>query len=93
MDNNTIMPPQMRALALKLLGGGALRNAGEQVNAPNRAAELAAQEAAAMGEAPAPAPPATTPYGGPAGQPSPLGPVQNMSPAQAKALADMLRNR
>jgi len=88
-----MMSPQMRAMALKMLGGGALRNAGEQVNAPNRAAELAAQESAAMGAAPTAQ---STLYGGPATSPSPYGgpsPAQGMTPAQAKKLADMLRNR
>jgi hypothetical protein len=93
-----------REAALRLLGTGMASRAGQQVNAPNRAAELAAQEAAAMaGQQPMPAAAQAqaqpSPYGGPAQPPTymPNGiPKQNggrMTPAQAKKLAEMLRNR
>ena len=100
-----VMTPELRAMAMQLLGQGALRSAGNQVNAPNRGAEIQAQELAAMqGQQPVPV---QTPLGGPA-QPSlggpqdpstfmPQGiPKQNggrMTPEQAARLAEMLRAR
>ena len=99
------MNDELRAIALQLLGGGAARQAGEIVNAPTRAGAMQGQEQAALGGL-QPPPQAVTPLGGPAGQPGLGGPVQQyapqnvpkanggqMTPAQAKKLAEMLRNR
>lgn len=99
-DFEPVMTPEQRAMALQLLGSGAANQAGQQVNAPNRAAALAAQEQQ-------PPVPPQTPMGGPAMQPPQGGPQQSgympqgipkpnggrMTPEQAKKLAEMLRSR
>jgi len=77
-----VMTPELRAMALRLLGEGAARQAGETVNDPARQAEIQAQEMAAnQGQQPVPA---MTGYGGPAGQPAMGGPAQG-APAPAGA--------
>jgi len=104
-----IIPPEQRAQMLQMLGAGQANLAGQQVNAPARAAAI---EAGVQGQPPAPPP--QTPMGGPAMQPAQGGPQQpglggpqqgympqgipkqnggRMTPEQAKKLAEMLRNR
>lgn len=79
------MSPEERAAALQMLGGGAVRQAGNQLT--GRDAQLQQQEAAASGMAPPPAMPmAPGVMGGPA-EPQPM----QKSPGMLRKLADMLR--
>lgn len=86
-----------REMALRLLGSGQANLAGQAVNAPNRAAQLAAMEAAATQGQPMQPPPVQGAQSGPVAQPAQGGPVQ-VPPAQRPAepsvlrrLADLLR--
>jgi hypothetical protein len=103
-----VMTPEMRAEALRMLGSGQANQAGRIVDPNARAAAMQAQEQAAVqGQQPQPQVSPQTPLGGPAAQPAGLGgPVQGyqpgnvprqnggqMTPAQAKKLAEILRNR
>ena len=87
-----IMTPEQKQEALRMLGAGAARNAGNTL--AGRQAQLQAAEQAAMGGAPAPVP--QTVLGGP--QEVPPAPVVAPTPAQPakspsmmRKLADLLR--
>lgn len=76
------MDEAMRALAMKMLGGGALAQAGQAVSPPNRMAQLAAQEQQAQG----------LPQAAPMQQP-PMPQQGQMDPGMLQKLLMLLRSQ